>query len=230
VAVAYLTAVNLDGAKLVLAWAAEATALAQIARRSGTDRLPAGAALCFLGGAGIAALALAPPKTLLYGLDQPLAQAAALGAVALAALRIARVRLGGPPWPLVLASTAGLVVLYLASAAVVTPFQPAPGVYSPGILDVGIRQQGQVLMSALWAVAGLAIATFGLRRDDRTIRLAGLTLTLSAVGKVFMFDLAALSSIYRVMSFIALGLLLLTGAFVWQRIRPRPLPDLRTTQ
>ncbi len=32
---------------------------------------------------------------------------------------------------------------------------------------------------------------------------------------------------YRVASFIALGLLLLCGAFAWQRLRPRPLPDLR---
>jgi hypothetical protein len=30
-------------------------------------------------------------------------------------------------------------------------------------------------------------------------------------------------------SFIALGLLLLVAAGVWQRMRPRPLPDLRAT-
>jgi uncharacterized membrane protein len=42
-----------------------------------------------------------------------------------------------------------------------------------------------------------------------------------------LFDLAALTSLYRVASFIALGLLLLAAAFAWQRIRPRPLPDLR---
>jgi uncharacterized membrane protein len=32
---------------------------------------------------------------------------------------------------------------------------------------------------------------------------------------------------YRVVSFIGLGLLLLAGAFVWQRLRPRSLPDMR---
>jgi uncharacterized membrane protein len=45
--------------------------------------------------------------------------------------------------------------------------------------------------------------------------------------KVFGFDLASLTSLYRVGSCIALGLLLLAGAFAWQRIRPRALPDLR---
>jgi hypothetical protein len=44
---------------------------------------------------------------------------------------------------------------------------------------------------------------------------------------VFAFDLASLTSLYRVGSFVALGLLLLLGAFAWQRIRPRALPDLR---
>ena len=38
---------------------------------------------------------------------------------------------------------------------------------------------------------------------------------------------ATWSSTYRVASFIVLGLLLLGGAFAWQRMRPRPVPDLR---
>jgi uncharacterized membrane protein len=42
-----------------------------------------------------------------------------------------------------------------------------------------------------------------------------------------MFDLATLTSLYRVVSFIALGLVLLTAAFVWQRLRPRAVPDMR---
>ena len=34
-----------------------------------------------------------------------------------------------------------------------------------------------------------------------------------------LFDLAALDSIYRVLSFLALGMLLLAGAFAYQRLR-----------
>jgi LPXTG-motif cell wall-anchored protein len=36
---------------------------------------------------------------------------------------------------------------------------------------------------------------------------------------VFAYDLSELESIYRALSFIALGLLLLGGAFAYQRIR-----------
>jgi uncharacterized membrane protein len=49
------------------------------------------------------------------------------------------------------------------------------------------------------------------------------------VAKLFLFDLATLTAGYRVVSFIGLGLLLLGGALVWQRLRPRALADLRET-
>jgi uncharacterized membrane protein len=57
------------------------------------------------------------------------------------------------------------------------------------------------------------------------LRRGALVLLAVTVAKVFVFDLASLTS--RAASFVALGLLLLAGAFAWQRIRPRPLPDLR---
>jgi uncharacterized membrane protein len=61
------------------------------------------------------------------------------------------------------------------------------------------------------------------------IRIAGLTLLGVAVTKVFLFDLATLTSVYRVVSFVGLGLLLLSGGLMWQRVRPRALTDLRET-
>jgi uncharacterized membrane protein len=51
------------------------------------------------------------------------------------------------------------------------------------------------------------------------LRLGGLTLLAIAVVKVFLVDLRTLESIYRVGSFIALGLLLIAGAFAYQRVQ-----------
>jgi hypothetical protein len=51
-------------------------------------------------------------------------------------------------------------------------------------------------------------------------------LLLVTVGKVFLYDLAALTALYRVGSFIGLGLLLLVAAGLWQRMRP-PVPTER---
>jgi uncharacterized membrane protein len=124
--------------------------------------------------------------------------------------------------------TVATMPLYLASVALITVFQPA---LSAGIavLDLGVQQQGQLLMSALWTVSGFACLVVGLRRDLRGMRLGGLVLLLISAAKVFLYDLATLTSVYRVASFIVLGLLLLAGAFAYQRLRPPPLIDLRET-
>jgi uncharacterized membrane protein len=126
-----------------------------------------------------------------------------------------------------LAALGAITLLYLASTALVTAFQPGDAPPAAGLLDLGVRQLGQLLLSALWAISGLTALVAGLRRDDRALRLGSLALLLVTVGKVFLYDLAALTSLYRVGSFIGLGLLLLVAAAVWQRMRPRPLPDLR---
>jgi uncharacterized membrane protein len=76
-----------------------------------------------------------------------------------------------------------------------------------------------VLLSAFWSVTGLAALVYGLLRDERRFRLGGLALLGIAIVKVFLYDLASLDEIYRVLSFIALGLLLLASAFAYQRIR-----------
>ncbi len=126
-----------------------------------------------------------------------------------------------------LGATGAITLLYLASTALVTAFQPGEGVPDAGLFDLGARELGQLLLSALWAITGLTALVVGLRRDDRALRLGSLALLLVTVGKVFLYDLAALTSLYRVGSFIGLGLLLLVAAGIWQRMRPRPLPDLR---
>jgi uncharacterized membrane protein len=77
-----------------------------------------------------------------------------------------------------------------------------------------------MLLSAFWAGAGLIALFWGLLRDERSRRVGGLTLLSLALAKVFLYDLAALESIYRVVSFVALGVLLLVAAFAYQRIRP----------
>ena len=42
---------------------------------------------------------------------------------------------------------------------------------------------------------------------------------------MFLVNLATLTSVYRVASFVGFGLLLLVGAFAWQRQRPRAQPE-----
>jgi uncharacterized membrane protein len=64
-------------------------------------------------------------------------------------------------------------------------------------------------------------------RDRARLRQGALALLALTAGKVFIYDLASLDSMARVGSLVGLGVLLLAGGLMWQRVRPRALPDLR---
>ena len=217
-ALTHLTALVFDGELLAVALAAEAALLGVLSRRF--DDPPAGyAALALLSVALLHALVFeAPPVALVTGLEDPFAAIVALGSVAAAALT-----LSGRPLPI---GVTACVLLYLASALVVTPFESSAAGDS-ALLSA--HQQGQMVLSVFWGLVGVCTIVLGLRRDAHALRVAGLALLGVTVAKVFISDLAALSSIYRVVSFIGLGLLLLAGALVWQRLRLRTLSDLRET-
>jgi uncharacterized membrane protein len=225
-AVAYLTAMALDGPALVVAWAGQACALGAVARAC-RHRFAAGAAFAFLGLAACHALAVeAPPESFIRGASDLPGAVIALVAVAFAAGRLGLTAGLPQPWPRSLKAGAAATALYMASVAIVTAFQPGPGAEST-LLDVGMRQEGQMFVSALWSLAGALAVGLGLRRGLRELRVGGLALLVAAGVKVFVFDLATLTSIYRVGSFIGLGVVLLAGSYAWQRMRPPALPDLR---
>ena len=225
VLVAYTAALVFDGAVLVAVLAAESIVLALLARRSG-DQLAAIGSLSFIGAALGHALAIeAPPQSLVYGVDGLIQATAALGACGLAALACARAGLGDRSWNLALWCGGAISLLYLASVAIVTGFQP--GAAEATVLDLPVRQQGQVLVSALWGVVGLCALLAGLRQDLREVRIGALALLLATVAKVFLYDLSTLGSVYRVLSFLALGALLLAASYAYQRLRPAAAADLR---
>lgn len=227
VAVAYLTTVAFDGTAVVLALVLEAVVLTRLGRDG--DEVAKFAGPTFLAGAAAHTLAIeAPLESLVEGVPDLVQAAVALGACVLGALGLAlagpddrRLRTGS--W-----AAAGLALLFLASVAVVDAHQPSAQEVVSGVLDVSARQQGQMLLSALWAAVGVGLLVAGLQGSRHELRAAALALLLVTVGKVFLYDLSELSSGYRVVSFLALGTLLLAAAFVWQRMRPKPAPDMRS--
>ena len=238
---AYLTAVALDGPALAAAYAAEAVALGAIALRNRDDVAAWGGGAYLALALGYGLLIQVPLDALVNGVDDLAGGAVALAAAGAAALLGARqlgqaLRHTDPESDAAellrtacatVGGAGAITLLYLASVAVVTAFQPGDGAADAGLFDLGARELGQLLLSALWAVTGVVALVAGLRRDIRALRLGALALLLVTVGKVFLYDLAALTSLYRVGSFIGLGLLLLVAAGIWQRMRPRPAPDLR---
>jgi uncharacterized membrane protein len=211
----------LDGPALVLGWVIQAVVLAYLATRASKKPQPYGsnaerlliAAGAYFGLALGHVLAFeAPPNAILIGVDDLGGALAGLGACAAAALygRFA-LRDFGPRVAQACEAVGGAVLVYLASIAIIDTF----GVTGSG----DSRQTGQVLLSAFWTMTGLGAIVYGLLRDARRLRLGGLALLALAVAKVYTYDMAELDELSRVLSFIALGLLLLVGAFAYQRIQ-----------
>jgi uncharacterized membrane protein len=224
VTAAYLAAAVLDGAGLVGTWAGLGALCALAATRVRSWDLVAAATGFGTLALGHALIIEAPPEAFLYGADDLLGAAVALSVGAGTPLLLARLGWLDRETRVVASATGAVTLLYLASIAIVTAFGSGDG---QAVLDVGVRQQGQMLVSALWGIVGVVALVTGLRRDVRELRLGALALLLATAAKVFVFDLAALSSIYRVGSFVALGLLLLAGSFAYQRLRPR-VPEVQT--
>jgi len=71
--------------------------------------------------------------------------------------------------------------------------------------------------SALWMAYGAALMIAGFRRSSPFLRYLALILIGLTVAKVFLYDLSALQRVFRILSFIALGVLLLAISFAYQR-------------
>ena len=71
--------------------------------------------------------------------------------------------------------------------------------------------------SALWMLYGAALMIVGFRRRAPFLRWLSLGLLAITVGKVFLYDLSALQRVYRILSFIGLGVLLLAISFAYQK-------------
>jgi uncharacterized membrane protein len=79
--------------------------------------------------------------------------------------------------------------------------------------------------SVAWLLLSLVVLLVGIYRQDRAIRSASLVLIIGVVGKVFLWDASGLVGLYRVASFLGLGLSLM--ALGWYYTRMVALSDKR---
>jgi len=131
------------------------------------------------------------------------------------------------------------VIAALLAATFMSPRQAVPA-FRPGnwatYVDTVSRQFFAQLASTLvpilifyqlsadyvsmgWAIAALALLGTGFATRERTFRLCGLALFLLTLGKVTLFDLAGVETIYRILSFIVLGVILLLASLAYTRYR-----------
>lgn len=115
-----------------------------------------------------------------------------------------------------LARAAGVAALVLVFVLVTLEVRQA---FHGTWLDEGAAGHGeQYAYSAAWVLLGTALLVAAIaRRRSRALRRASLAVMALAVGKVFLYDTAHLTDLYRVLSFLGLGLSLLLLAWLYQR-------------
>ena len=84
-----------------------------------------------------------------------------------------------------------------------------------GMRDYILSQR--LSLSIIWMLYGGAMLVAGLARSRKLLRLMGLILLAVTTLKVFLLDLSSLDKIYRIISFIVLGAILLGVSFLYQR-------------
>jgi uncharacterized membrane protein len=79
--------------------------------------------------------------------------------------------------------------------------------------------------SAVWLVFALGLLIAGIWRGRKYLRYAGLIVAALVVVKVFLLDMSGLSGLYRIASFIGLGLCLVGIGYLYARfVQPLDTP------
>jgi hypothetical protein len=206
-----------SGWKLPVAWVVLASALALISRKLESPTYsPASALLLIPASLHILFFDVPPRVALNRGLDHVGLQFVALLFVVAGWIVVARsLRVPGLDEKeenavrAQVTVAAAIAALYLGSALIVT-IAPSG--------ETGGTQIGQMLLSIFWALCGFGALAYGLLRRNGWARAGGLCLLVLAAAKVFLYDLASLDQMARVLSLLGLGLLLLAATFLYQRL------------
>ncbi|HSE35744.1 MAG TPA: DUF2339 domain-containing protein, partial [Blastocatellia bacterium] len=117
------------------------------------------------------------------------------------------------------ANLLAIVALSLEALGYYTVKMSATGLKPEDLANLKLAQQ--LSISVVWTIYGGALLTIGIARRSKLLRVMGLLLLGLTIFKVFLFDLSSLEKLYRIISFIVLGLILLTVSFLYQRYRQR---------
>ena len=82
-----------------------------------------------------------------------------------------------------------------------------------------------VALSVFWSVSAVVLLAIGFGRRIAPLRYLAIALFGITVVKVFVVDLANLETVYRIVSFIVLGVLLLAASFLYQQLSARILAN-----
>ena len=78
-----------------------------------------------------------------------------------------------------------------------------------------------IYLTASWSLLALALFTAGIALHERMYRWLGLGVLACALGRVFISDVWKLETLYRILSFMALGIVLLVLGFIYNKYQEK---------
>lgn len=220
-------ALRYEGAWVTVGWAVEGAFLVWLGLRERRQWLRIGGWILLALGLwhGLEHISAPAPVTMTPWLNAP-----ALSIVAIAAMLLwiatlykklgwelpgeSELPVGGA---IILAAAAGLIVVTEQINGMFGMFawqrQSQAGPMAAGAADLA----RQVTISIVWAAYAVGLLVAGMVRRYPLARYLAIILFAVTIAKVFFVDLAQLDRIYRIMSVVGLGLLLVLASFLYQR-------------
>lgn len=234
----------LDGNWLVLAWAGAAAGLALLGRVVGEQRFEVASFAYLVLVLGQSLTFEAPPGDFFQAGEHPASGVPSLLAAIAATAVFATVlreepaeppagpgpydelanalHVHRPVWRRSAEAVAAVLCVYATSLTILEIAETVGGASVTTSFE-----RGHSAVSAFWGLLGLIVLYAGLKRGLTWLRLLGFGLFAIALAKLFLYDLAYLSSITRALSFLAVGAVLLLAGFFVQKLgterNPRPV-------
>lgn len=76
-----------------------------------------------------------------------------------------------------------------------------------------------ILLPIIWAVLGFGLMYFGLKKQLKGFPVVGIILFGLIILKLYLIDVWEMSNVYRIISFIVLGILILFTSFMYQKLK-----------
>ena len=215
-----------DGPVVAVGWVAEGVFLAWLAMRERSEPLGYGSAILLgLGIFQVVDQLGSPPAAEATAFFNPRALAAALviGLLSWLAWRMAQ----GERTFEKQANARDVLIIVTNILAVVALSAEIHALFVGSELDartagepwqaVDARLAEQVMLSVTWALYAVGLIAVGMRRQYAPARYLGITLLGITVLKVLANDIAGLDRLYRMMSVLVVGILLLLASYLYQR-------------
>lgn len=112
------------------------------------------------------------------------------------------------------------VVGYFNKQFSASPINTSPQ-YAKTPQRVRLENIKNVSLSVTWILYGILLLVFGIIKKSALARILAIVVLGMSIFKVFLFDTIYLNNLYRFVSFITLGLILLITGYLYHRYRDR---------